>query len=216
MLKYYESGNFDSKTKIILFHGFGADAQDLLPLGEIIDPNKHWLFPDGPIDIPIGFAAMGRAWWKIDMNRISSSDYDFTQEKPQGLEQVFSAVQKFILSLKTPISDIVLGGFSQGGMMALHAYLNLKEKPKGLILLSSALINKAEQLKKIADRGSGSFYLSHGVHDQVLPYKCGQQLETFLTQAGMKGKLNSFSGSHEIPMSVINQLKTYLTQLEGS
>ena len=213
MLKYYESGNFESKTKVILFHGFGADAQDLLPLGELIEPTKHWLFPDGPLEIPIGFAATGRAWWTIDFNRMSTSDYDFTQERPRALEQSFAAVQKFILSLKTPISDIVLGGFSQGGMMALHAYLNLPEKPKGLILLSSALINKAEQKIKIETRGDGTFYLAHGVHDQVLPYKCGQQLETFLTQSGMKGKLHTFQGSHEIPMSVVSQVKDYLKQL---
>ncbi len=214
MLKYYESGNFDSKTKVILFHGFGADAHDLLPLGEMINPNLHWLFPDGPLEIPIGFASTGRAWWTIDFNRLTSSDYDFTQERPQALDKTFAEVSKFILSLKTPISDIVLGGFSQGGMMALHAYLNLPEQAKGLILLSSALINKAEQKEKVAARSTGSFYLAHGTHDQVLPYKCGQQLETFLTQAGLKGKLNTFNGSHEIPMNVINQMKTYLTQLE--
>ncbi len=213
MLKYYESGNFESDTKVILFHGFGADAHDLLPLGEMIDPNLHWLFPDGPLEIPIGFAATGRAWWTIDFNRMEKSDYDFTLERPQGLNSAFSAVEKFILSLKTPVKNMVFGGFSQGGMMALHAYLNTSEQAKGLMLLSSALINKAEQKEKILKRNTGRFFLAHGIHDQVLPYRCGQQLETFLTQAGLKGKLHTFQGSHEIPLIVIQQMKDYLSQL---
>jgi len=47
----------------------------------------------------------------------------------------------------------------------------------------------------------------------VLSHTGAQRLETLLTQNGMKGKLLSFNGAHEIPMQAISAASEYLNSL---
>jgi len=53
---------------IILFHGFGAGAMDLVPLSGVYKqrPRPTWLFPNGPLEIPIMPGYNGRAWFPVD------------------------------------------------------------------------------------------------------------------------------------------------------
>jgi len=47
---------------LVLFHGRGADAHDLFPLLDLLDPSRRWLgvTPRGPLRLPPGGAHCGR------------------------------------------------------------------------------------------------------------------------------------------------------------
>ena len=203
----------------ILFHGFGADASDLAPLAELIPLKEkcNFLFPQGVMEIPIGPGWTGRAWWPIDGDRIQmiqrqSSEWDTSNEKPATLEALREKAMKMILGLGVPWNRIILGGFSQGGMLAADLAVHAPESPLGLVLLSTSLINKSE-MKELAQQRKGlPFFQSHGELDPVLTFKNGQRLESFLTQAGLKGALFKFRGGHEIPPLVLEKLGAYLDE----
>lgn len=201
------------QTQIIMLHGYGADNQNLFDLAPMIAPDHTWHFPNGNLQVPIGPGMMGHAWWTIDFQRMEMANYDFGQEIPRQLPDFRKKFFQWFEKNKFDWSKTVMGGFSQGGMAAFDMYLHAPVTPKGLMLFSSALINRAENASLIEKRKGESFFLTHGRFDQVLPHRCGQQLETFLNQGGLKGRLHSFGGGHEIPMDAVVKAREYLAAL---
>jgi len=201
----------DNAPWMILLHGFGADASDLEPLKDHIPVNKkiNWLFPQGILEVPIGPGWTGRAWWNIEMRTLET---DFSATKPDGLLRARQELMSAIEALKVPWSKIILGGFSQGAMLATDLYLNAPEIPAGLVLMSGSLINKEELKPLVGKRKGEKFFQSHGEYDNVLPIRGARQLESLLNQNGMKGGLVSFSGGHEIPPVVLQKIGDYLNQ----
>lgn len=221
-IDFLESDNSSQNPEltVILFHGFGADAYDLRSLSEVLDSGKstRWLFPNGPLSVPIGPGWTGRAWWTIDVNRLQTAmnqgeSVDLSHERPAAMDQVVEKCFTMIEGLKTPWNQIVLGGFSQGSMLATELALKAPESPRGLIVLSGNLINQ-DEVKKLAPSRKGlSFFMSHGQQDQVLPVKGAQKLEGAFSNAGLRGKLHLFQGGHEIPLDVISKLNSFLKEI---
>ena len=156
----------NSDSWVILFHGFGADAYDLSTLQEVLVPGKpsSWLFPQGILEVSIGPGWTGRAWWKIDMatlqKRQQEGQHDMSAETPE-IEKARDMAFEMIAQLKVPWSNIILGGFSQGAMLATDLFLRAPETPKGLVLFSPALINKEKWKPYVSQRqGRAVFYLS--------------------------------------------------------
>jgi len=212
-----EINNDDNAPWIIFFHGYGADCNDLLSLGEMISTNKtyNWLFPNGTLEVPIGPAWTGRAWWNIDMMEIQRAmetgiPRDFSGEIPKGMDKARDAALEMIRQLRVPWNQIILGGFSQGAMLATDLYLRAPETPKGLVVMSGTLVNQEEWKKFVPNRAGEKFFQSHGEMDQVLAFKQAQKLETLLTQNGMKGSLMGFRGGHEIPAQVLTKISQYI------
>lgn len=217
-----ESGQMfdDPELTVFLFHGYGADCEDLRSLAEVLrtGARTHFIFPNGPLSVPIGPGWSGSAWWPIDFSRFERpDDLSWTEAQPAELPKLREELLAWIPRVEPDWNKVVLGGFSQGSMLALDLYLNAPALPRGLLLLSSALINRAEWTAKAkaraADGAAPRFFQSHGSRDQVLPFKAAAQLETVLTQAGWKGSLYNFPGAHEIPMNVIEKANQYLKAL---
>lgn len=216
-----EINNDDNAPWVILFHGYGADCNDLFSLGDMISTKKtfNYLFPNGTLEVPIGPGWTGRAWWNIDMMEIQKAaeqgtHRDFSNSTPVGMDKAYNAAMEMIRQMKVPWNKIVLGGFSQGAMLATELYLRAPEKPAGLAILSGTLLHQEEWKKLIPARAGEKFFQSHGISDTVLGFKQAQQLETLLNQNGMKGTLIGFKGGHEIPMPVLMKLGEYLNQTQ--
>ncbi len=209
-----------SAQHFILFHGYGADAYDLQSLAEVINPPEptHFIFPQGVLEVPIGPGWTGRAWWNIDIEALQAAAMkgearDLSKESPPSVPELRKKVMKAIEALNVPWNQIILGGFSQGAMLATDIFLHAPEAPKALVVLSGALVNKEEWKKVVSNRAGSPFFMCHGTKDAVLAHRGAAQLETFLIQAGMKGKLISFPGSHEIPMEMMVKLNEFLRQI---
>ncbi|MGZ3773522.1 MAG: alpha/beta hydrolase [Pseudobdellovibrionaceae bacterium] len=210
----------DNAPWIIFFHGFGADCNDLFPLGDMISTKKtyNWLFPNGFLEVPIGPAWMGRAWWPVDMMEIQKATErgehrDFSNETPKGMTKAYDMALEMIKQLKVPWNKIVLGGFSQGAMLATELYLRAPETPAGLVIMSGTLLHQDEWKQLASARAGQKFFQCHGEMDPVLGFKQAQKLETLLTQNGMKGSLLKFRGGHEIPQQVLLKISEYLNSL---
>lgn len=216
-----EINHDDNAPWVIFFHGFGADAKDLFSLGQAIQTKKtvNWLFPNGPLEVPIGPGWTGRAWWNIDMMEVqraveSGTHRDFTNETPKGLDKAFEKTMEMIKQLRVPWNQIVLGGFSQGAMLATELYLRAPETPAGLVIMSGTLLQQEEWKKLVPARAGEKFFQSHGENDTILGIKQAQQLGTLLNQNGMKGSLLSFRGGHEIPPLVLTKIGQYINDID--
>lgn len=214
LIEGFSDPNLDS---IVLFHGYGADANDLAPLSEYIPTSKkfNWYFPNGPLSIPLGGAWMGRAWWPIPLERYQQEgkNLDVSEEVPNGIDKLAIEFKKWLSAKNIDSKKLILGGFSQGGMLALDLFFELEAPPKALLLLSTNLINKKNLKTKFKKEMLNSqYFLSHGTSDPVLPISGSDRLQSFLNEYGIKGKKINFNGGHEIPPNILLEMGKFISQ----
>ena len=133
---------------VVLMHGFGTPADDLVPLSRVLDLPREmrFVFPAGPTYLP-GHAG-GRAWWLIDiehLNRVlrGKQSPQRTRQVPAGLPEararVIALLDELPGRLEIPDGKLVLGGFSQGAMLACDVVAHADHALAGLVLLSGTL-----------------------------------------------------------------------------
>jgi phospholipase/carboxylesterase len=204
----------DPEVAVVFLHGYGANMNDLFPLWEMWHAEKfNWYFPNGVGTLNMG-GYEGRSWFSIDIQKLEESmrtgkPRDMKNTIPPEFDSTMSQLEHFITELSKKHKTIILGGFSQGAMCASHLAMKANLKIDGMVLLSGCLLAEAK-LPKSAK--SIPFYQAHGTGDPVLDIGGARELEAKLLSMNFQGKLVTFNGGHEIPMSVINDVKVFLKQ----
>lgn len=204
---------------VVLLHGYGADANDLYPLStEVRGPKARWLFPNGPLRVPIGGGYEGRSWFALDIeqlqrDQLAGREVDFSKKSLPALSKAGVEIQKMLAQLNLDSSRIVLGGFSQGAMLATEVALTMESSPRALVILSGTLVDQARWRELAQKRKGLKFFQSHGEDDPLLAFAQAERLENLLVTAGLEGHLLPFRGGHGIPPMVIDQLGSFLRNL---
>ena len=205
---------------VVLLHGFGAPGDDLVALWRYLNvPDEvRFLFPAAPLQLNMGFGD-ARAWWMLDMERLTQARAkghweELSQEIPRGLSPARTQMQD-VLSLATetlsvPSQSLILGGFSQGAMLATDLVLHTEIPFAGLVLLSGTLIAKQEWLARLPNRQGLPVFQSHGTDDPILSFSMAQQLREHIQKAGLQVSWVEFRGGHEIPIQVLQGLGAFL------
>lgn len=215
---------------VCLLHGFGASAQDLVPLSGEIATARRWLFPHAPIPINVAGMAYGRAWFpreRDDLEQALFGGYFLSLRtvEPRGLSEAAWEIREFLESHNAPWDRLVLGGFSQGAMVVAELLRHSVEinaaMPLLAILFSGALVAErwwretVERAERAAqgERSLPSVCLFHGHGDSVLPIDEGAALRDALSALGFPVEWHSFDGGHEIPSAAIRRTTELLTRL---
>jgi phospholipase/carboxylesterase len=202
---------------VTLCHGFGASGTDLVSLAEEIVPllpetlgAPAFLFPEALIDLESEFGSPGpRAWWLINMARLAqlAAVDDFTElrnEVPAGIDEARSAlegcVEACVEAHAWNSTQMILGGFSQGAMLAVDTALRSDRiKPIGVIAWSGALVCESTWVAAHAHhRRSFPVFQSHGRQDMVLPIGTGRALHGCLQDLDIPVDYVEFDGPHTI------------------
>lgn len=165
---------------VILLHGLGADGLDLLGIGEALNeclPHARFVAPNAPF--PCDMAPFGFQWFSLrDLSPQSLWD---------GVSQAEPKLQMFIdHELKrSGLSDdrLILIGFSQGAMMALHTALRRPKPCAAVIGFSGALIGE-EHLSDARVVSKPPICLVHGEEDPVVPFAALGAAEAALARHG--------------------------------
>ena len=203
----------DAETAVVLFHGYGASMADLRGLGDYLPHKVDWYFPDGPLAVDLGFMMEGRAWFPIDMAEVESamatgSYREFEDKVPPHFEQSRQMTLEFLSKLRPKYKRLIVGGFSQGAMLASHIFS--PAQADGLVVFSGVLVDKASLTEGLQDGSGVEFLQTHGKRDPLLEFRQGQSLFNFLCENGHKGNFVEFDGAHEIPQSALEAFSEYL------
>jgi phospholipase/carboxylesterase len=204
------TGPADATTTCVLLHGFGAPGDDLVPLAHELDARTtRFVFPAAPLELG-GMYGDSRAWWLLDLEKLerdlaAGTPRDRRSEIPAGLHAVRDQLSRVLdqLIVKFQIERLVLGGFSQGAMLALDVALHRQTKPSALLLMSGTLLAESEWAPRMASLAGVPIVQSHGKADQLLPFSIAELLRDQLTAAGAKVEWVPFVGGHEIPRAVL-------------
>ncbi len=206
----------DFEYTVVLLHGYGADAADLFPLHQLIDnEDVRWVFPNGPLEVPLGGHWMGRAWFPIDTQALdlamSQGKFrEMADTRPPGLDQAESMVSEMLFELNVPQEKLILGGFSQGAMLSTDVIMNMSENCLGAVLLSGTVLDQKNWQEKAIQRKGQAFFQSHGESDPLLSIQMANLLCDILRAGGWQGNLLPFAGAHEIPPMVLDRMKLFL------
>jgi phospholipase/carboxylesterase len=206
-----------SGPTVVLLHGYGAPGDDLVPLCRVIDvpKNVRFVFPAAPIALDPRFPGQANAWWPLDMEELleiaATGDVARLQDMdPKGMTEARVLVEGLLDALAVELAvnpeTTVIGGFSQGGMLATELVLGTERPFAGLAILSATLVRKKHWTERAASRSGLPVLQSHGRADPVVPYENAEALRDLLIAAGLDVEWISFGGGHAIPDSVVSGL----------
>ncbi len=182
-----------AQQRLVLLHGWGADADDLLDLGELlVSPKTSVVALRAPEPHPYG---TGRQWYGLQ-----PIDWD-------ALPGARSSLQARLLALgeSVPLERTVLLGFSQGAAMALDVGTTL---PLAGIAACSGYPHQGWEPPSPCP----PVLLTHGRQDPVVPFLASEELQQQLQASGQTARLLPFEGGHGIDESVLPELKGFIAE----
>ena len=152
---------------VVLLHGYGADGADLLGLADPLSPHlpgTAFHAPDAPE--PCANNPMGRQWFPIPW--LDGSTEDMARASmAQSLDDLNAFIDEVLAREGVGPERLVLVGFSQGTMMALHLAPRRDKQVAGVVGFSGRLL--APELLHEA-RVKPPVLLIHGDQDQMVPF----------------------------------------------
>ena len=207
-------GPADASTTVVLLHGFGAPGTDLVPLANAIDAPVRFVFPEAPLELD----RFSRAWWLLDLEALEAElargqPRDRRTEIPDGLPSARTQIGRLLdqVVARYHPARLVIGGFSQGAMLALDAALHRATPPGGLILMSGTLVAESDWMPRMPSLRGVPILMSHGRGDPLLPYAVAETLRDRLRAAGAEVDWHPFVGGHQIPAVVLDAAGRFLT-----
>ena len=171
-----------TRSIVVFLHGYGANGADLLgladPLGEHL-PDTKFVAPDAPESIP--GMPMGKQWFPIPWIDGSSEE-----ESERGMIAAVQDLNAFLDALMVDEDvlpeQVVLFGFSQGTMMALHVAPRREDAVAGVVAFSGRLLRPELLADEVQVRPP--VLLVHGDQDDVVPPQSLPQAAEALQEAG--------------------------------
>jgi phospholipase/carboxylesterase len=205
---------------IVLLHGYGSAESDWVPFVDSVHvpSNARFIFPRGPETAArTDGAAMGRGWWRLDLApqmRKGVLGADLSAVKTIGIEKAARAVRALLVQQgNSAAQPFILGGFSQGAMVAAQVALLSSEPLQALVLLSGTIVNERLWKTHYARRRGLRVFISHGRSDAILSFDVADRMRKSMAAAGMQVTWFPFDGGHEIPVKVLTALDEFLAHM---
>jgi len=190
----------------VLFHGRGADEHDLFPLLDALDPGRRLVgaTPRGPLSLPPG----GAHWYVLG---------GIGTPEAATFNASFAAASEwldgFLAEHSLGHDRLVVGGFSQGGVMAYSLGLGPgRPRPAAIVAFSSFMptvegfeLDLAPPLPPLA--------IGHGTLDPVIGVEWGRQAREALEGVGAQVLYRETPMYHQIDPEFVRDVSDWLGPL---
>jgi phospholipase/carboxylesterase len=178
---------------LVLHHGRGADEQDLLSLGDVLDPRRrlHVATPRAPMTLP-GWP--GYHWYVVP--RVGHPD-------PDTFRASFDALAEFHDELwqRTGLTpgETVFGGFSMGSVMSYSLGLAAERPAPAGILAFSGFVPVVDGWEaSLADRPALRAFIAHGRNDPIMGVDFARRARQLLADGGLEVEYHESDAAHHI------------------
>ena len=195
----------------VLLHGLGAEPDDLRPVGQMLAalaPGMAWQIhtPAAP-RVPV---SLNGGW-------VMPSWFDIYGIEPTaavdeaGIATASTRIAEFIDALP-PNEPVWLGGFSQGGVVALHTAGRVSRTLAGLALLSTWLPNAAA-FHLPGACATLPIFVAHGTQDDIVPVAAAERMVTRLRALGATAvRAQNYPMAHQICPEELGDLAAWLVR----
>lgn len=219
VLKTIAQTNSKNTATVIFLHGSGDTGPGLCEwieslIGLFSFPHVKLLFPTAPLQNYTAAAREMRHVW-FDRKSISME----AKESVESIQEIGKVMNKLIeeeISQGVPLSNIIVGGFSMGGGLALQVAYKFTPGLRGVFALSSFLNRDSKVFQNLKDHGPPHtpLLMYHGESDDLVPIKWGKATFETLTSLGVKGDFVSLPNtSHELKKKELEELFKWIGEL---
>ena len=203
---------------IIWLHGLGADGHDFEPLipqlGVVEMPGVRVVLPHAPRrPVTINGGMVMPAWYDI-----FAPDFKHSQDSV-GIRESGQRLQALIrreIDAGIPAEQILLAGFSQGGVIALHTGLRYPQPLAGILALSTYLpLSDSLATEASAANRAVPIMMAHGTQDPVVPLSLAIQSRDVLQQQGYGVAWHSYPMQHAVCPEEVRDIRDWLVQQLG-
>ena len=197
--EYVSISSQTAKHRIILIHGWGADAEDLLPIGQEIIENSNVDFEVLSLKAPsLHPNNVGRQWYGLYPPDWNKADDE--------VDQLLRSL-RMLGTCNIPLEKTILLGFSQGGAMAIDVGCKLNI---GLIVACSGYAHPNWE----PNEKCPPILISHGLMDEVVPISASKYIYQKIKNVSHKFcELNEFDGYHQIDPNLIHSINLKIKEL---
>jgi phospholipase/carboxylesterase len=192
----------DELPLIVILHGRGADMHDLADLAPMLDAGYRFVFPNAPKPFsPMPGYTFGATWfdgWPAERNSFRESR-----------ELLLRFLDELIARYPTPRGNVILGGFSQGGMMSLDAAWRTDVALAGVVVMSGAL--NENELPPF--RPTPPVLLVHGTEDEMIPLLAAHRARRVLEEHGVEPEYHEFPMGHQVTMESMQVVAEFIRRV---
>jgi phospholipase/carboxylesterase len=195
----------DPEGALVLFHGRGADENDLFPVLDALDPERHLVgaTPRGPLTLPPG----GAHWYALG---------GIGTPEATTFRASFAAasewLDEFLSEHGIGYERLVLGGFSQGGVMAYALGLGSGRPRPAALTVFSSFIPTVEGFELDLSPPLPPVAIGHGTLDQVIGVEWGRRARELLESAGAEVLYRETPMYHQLDPRFVRDVSLWLRE----
>jgi phospholipase/carboxylesterase len=188
---------------LVLFHGRGADEDDLFPLLDALDAERRLVgaTPRGPLSLPPG----GAHWYVLGgigtpeartfhASYVAASDW----------------LDSFLAERGLSHDQLVLGGFSQGGVMSYALGLGAGRPRPAALTVFSSFIPTVEGFELDLSQPLPPVAIGQGTLDPVIEVEWGGRAREQLERAGADVLYKETPMYHQIDPEFVREVADWL------
>ncbi len=202
-------------ASVIWLHGLGADAGDfepIVPMLNLYNPIR-FVFPNAPVrPVTINAGMEMRAWYDIDPGAPLSGTEDIRASAAAIEALVAREIERGVAAHR-----IVLAGFSQGGVIALHLGLRHPTRLAGIMALST-YVHDHEHLTDEVSLASVDvpIFMAHGQADPMIPITRAITSREALLKLGYQVEWHEYGMGHQVCQEEVDDIGRWLNRVTGS
>jgi len=198
---------------VIWMHGLGADGTDFVPIVPQLSLPSHadirFIFPNAPMaPVTINGGYVMRSWYDIKSLDQSEAERANADDIARSVQRISAIIDQQI-EAGIPADKIVLAGFSQGGVIALHTALHYPQTVSGVMALSTYFPN-ADSALAAHNKSNFPIFSGHGTEDDVVPHVLAARYRETFKEQGFEMTVRDYPIPHSVSMEEIHDIGLWL------
>lgn len=198
---------------VIWLHGLGADGHDFEDITQELHlnaaPHIRFIFPNAPIQpVTVNGGMEMRAWYDILAMQLEREvDINGIYQSAKLIEQLIEREQNNGIAAE----NILLAGFSQGGVIALHVGLRYPQQLAGIIALSSYLPTLVQLNNEASSANKNTpIFMAHGILDSVVAIESGKAVFDTLHAQNYPIQWHDYVMEHSVCIEEIEHIAAFI------
>jgi len=206
----------EHQYSVIWLHGLGASGSDFESIVSFLNIDKqshiHFIFPNAPIQsVTINNGMEMRSWYDI---------YDLSLERKVDVSGIYQSSDSIVKLIEQEIAkgigseNILLAGFSQGGVIALHTGLRYPNQLAGILGLSTYLPT-LEQLNNEASKANKTIpiMMAHGSSDPIVNINTAKKVFNTLKDSNYPISWAEYPMEHAVCQEEIDDITDFINRV---
>jgi phospholipase/carboxylesterase len=191
---------------LVLFHGRGSDENDLFPLLDVLDSERRFVgaTPRGPLSLPPG----GAHWYALGgIGTPEATTFHASYSAAAEWLDGFLAEHGF------GYDRLVVGGFSQGGVMSYSLGLGRGRPRPAAVAAFSSFMPSVEGFELDLSPPLPPVAIGHGMLDPVIGVEWGRQARDVLEAAGAEVLYRETAMYHQLDPEFVLEVAAWIRRI---